>query len=140
MNWKNLLDQKPFCFQIFFSLFHFSTELMYTIFWTNRVVLFHEQWSRSAKRGPRILDDLERIHFLSRFVLFHFLSTVYIPVRLEGPACISVLFCFSTSEYCRQLLKIKSRVKTWQIQHPFSGFSFRFQLKWCRLSIVEFIL
>ena len=143
MNWKNLLDQKPFWSQIFFSLFHFSTntELMYTIFELTGFM------SRSTTRGPWILDDLVHIHFLSRFVLFRFLSSVYVPARLqflEGPHWISVLFCFSTSEYCTlqssQLLKKISRVKTWQIQHPFSGFSFWFQLKWCRLSIAEFKL
>ena len=38
MNWKNLLDQKSFWFQTFYIIFHLSTEtqLMYTIFWTNR--------------------------------------------------------------------------------------------------------
>ena len=35
------------------------------------------------------MDDLVRIHFLSRFVLFHFLSSVYIPARLQSGYCIA---------------------------------------------------
>ena len=40
-----------------------------------------EQWSRSAARWPRILVDLERTHFLARFVVFHFTKFVYIQSR-----------------------------------------------------------
>ena len=44
-----------------------------------------KRWSRSATRGPRILFELVRTHFLARCVQFHFSlfsSSVYIPSRL----------------------------------------------------------
>ena len=70
-------------FSIFFSFFLFeSTQfqaMIYTICRCHRVLFPQERrWSRSG-RGPRILLDFASIHFLSRFVLFHFSSFVYIP-------------------------------------------------------------
>ena len=46
---------------------------------------FHPN-SRLTTRGPRILDDLIRTHFLARFVLFHFSNFVYVRARM----CLSI--------------------------------------------------
>ena len=44
--------------------------------------LFPSHWL-SAIRGSRISLDLVRTHFMARFVLFHFLTSVYIPARSQ---------------------------------------------------------
>ena len=44
--------------------------------------LFPSHWL-SAIRGSRISLDLVRTHFMARFVLFHFSTSVYIPARLH---------------------------------------------------------
>ena len=126
---------KSFWFQIFiYFSFSFSDRdrLQYTLFdEATGLSLPEHQWRMSAIRGPRILLDLVCTHFLAHFVLFHFLSSVYISsisAQTEASS-VALSFCFVLRILLRKykvqaemcLSSASSRLSAWFLKSVFQN-------------------
>ena len=70
-------------FKHFSSFSFFDKRRMYSVLHNTRFVQA-TGLCRSVTRGPQIFVNLVRTHFLARSVLFQFLSSIYIPARLQS--------------------------------------------------------
>ena len=75
-----LISNIPFFFAFFDRSRRTTIDVHTQFFKATSLFWLQQQWP--VARGPRILLDLVSTHFLARLVMFHLLSSVYIPACL----------------------------------------------------------